>query len=67
MEDRVIKRAEELQEELHKTVDAVLEESSNSKIEYGDVAVVFILHKIASLQCVVEELVQMTKESKNGI
>ncbi len=47
MEDRVIKRAEELQEELHKTVDAVLEESSNTKIEYGDVAVVFILHKIA--------------------
>lgn len=67
MEDRVLKRAEELQDELHKTVDAVLEESSNKKIEYGDVAIVFILHKIASLQCVVEELVQMTKKPKDGI
>jgi hypothetical protein len=62
MEDRFTKRAEELQEELHETMEELLKQSGSIKINYQDVSVVFILHKIASLQCVMEDILNELKK-----
>jgi len=62
MEDRFTKRAEELQDELHATVDELLKQSGSIKIDYKDVAIAFILHKIATLQCVTDDLLKELKK-----
>jgi hypothetical protein len=60
MEERVKQRVEELQEELHETAEAVFGQSDT--VEYQDVAVIFLLHKIASLQCGMEDILRELKK-----
>jgi hypothetical protein len=60
MEERIKQRAEELQGELHETAEAVFGQSD--AVQYQDVAVIFLLHKIASLQCVMEDILKELKK-----